>query len=56
MHILKLDSRPHPGVVAAEAAVMTLARAVGLTTVDIGLDNLGGIDCIIVERLRVAGL
>ncbi|MCP4384701.1 MAG: type II toxin-antitoxin system HipA family toxin [Hyphomicrobiales bacterium] len=56
-HILKLDSQSHPGVVAAEAAVMTLARAVGLTTVDIELDNIGGIDCIIVERFdrEIAG-
>ncbi len=49
-HILKLDSQAHPGIVAAEAAVMTLARAVGLTTVDIELSRIGGIDCIIVER------
>lgn len=49
-HVLKLDSQAHPGVVAAEAAVMTLARAAGLTSVDIELNRIGGIDCIIVER------
>lgn len=49
-HILKLDSQSHPGVVAAEADAMKLARAVGLTTVDVELQTIGGIDCIIVER------
>jgi len=49
-HILKLDSQSHPGVVGAEAEVMALARAVGLTAIDVELNNIGGIDCIIVER------
>jgi len=49
-HIIKLDSQSHPGVVAAEAAAMKLARAVGLTTVDVELRRVGAIDCIFVER------
>ena len=49
-HILKLDSQSHPGVVTAEVAAMKLAKAVGLTTVDIELSNISDIDCLIVER------
>jgi serine/threonine-protein kinase HipA len=49
-HIVKLDSQSHPGVVAAEADAMLLARHVGLTSVEVQLDVLGGIPCIIVER------
>ena len=49
-HILKLDSQAHPGVVAAEAEAMRLAKALGLTTVDVEVLNIAGIDCIAVER------
>jgi serine/threonine-protein kinase HipA len=49
-HILKLDDRRFPGIVAAEADVMALARAAGLTTVDTTLTTLAGIPCLIVER------
>jgi len=49
-HILKLDSRAHPGVVRAESDVMRLAKAVGLTTVDVELVQIGAIECIIVQR------
>jgi len=49
-HILKLDSRSHVGVVAAEADGIALARAAGLTDIDVQLDSFGGIDCIIVSR------
>ncbi len=49
-HIVKLDSQSHPGVVAAEAEVMGLAKAVGLTTVEVERMTIGGIECIAVER------
>jgi serine/threonine-protein kinase HipA len=49
-HIVKLDSQAHPGVVAAEASAMRLARHVGLTTVATELAVIGGIVCLIVER------
>ncbi len=49
-HILKLDSQAHPGVVRAEAEVMLLAKAVGLTSVDVEVVAIGAIDCLIVER------
>lgn len=49
-HILKLDSRTHTGIVAAEAECMALARAVELTTVGTSLETIADIDCLIVER------
>lgn len=49
-HILKLDDRRFPGVVAAEADGMALARAAGLTNVDTTLTDYGGTPCLIVER------
>jgi serine/threonine-protein kinase HipA len=49
-HILKVEDRRFPGLVAAEAAAMRLARRVGLTTVDVDVVTVAGIDCIIVER------
>lgn len=55
-HILKVEDRRFPGLVAAEAAAMRLARRVGLTTVDVDVVTVTGIDCIIVERYdRVIG-
>jgi serine/threonine-protein kinase HipA len=49
-HILKLDDRRFPGVVAAEADGMALARAAGLTSVATTLTTYAGIACLIVER------
>lgn len=49
-HILKVEDRRFPGLVAAEAAAMRLARRVGLTTADVEVVNVSGIDCIVVER------
>lgn len=49
-HILKLDTQAHPGVVAAEAEAMQLAKAVGLTSVHVEVERISNIDCIIVER------
>lgn len=55
-HILKVEDRRHPGLVNAEAAAMQLARRIGLTTVDVEIVTVAGIDCIIVERYdRVIG-
>ena len=49
-HILKVEDRRYPGLVTAEAAAMRLARRVGLTTVDVEVIAVAGIDCIVVER------
>lgn len=49
-HILKLDDRRFPGLVAAEADAMALARAAGLTSVGTTLTTYAGIPCLIVER------
>ena len=49
-HILKAEDRRYPGLVTMEHAAMTLARLLGLTTVETEIINLGGIDCIIVSR------
>ena len=49
-HILKVEDRRFPGLVTAEAAAMRLARHVGLTSVDVDVITVAGIDCIVVER------
>lgn len=49
-HILKVEDRRFPGLVTMEAACMRLARAVGLTTVDVTLETIAGLPCIIVPR------
>lgn len=49
-HIVKLDDRRFPGIVAAEADAMALARAVGLTTVSTALASFADVRCLIVER------
>lgn len=49
-HILKVEDRRYPGLVTAEAAAMRLARRVGLTSVDVDVITVAGIDCIVVER------
>lgn len=49
-HILKVEDRRFPGLVAAEAAAMRLARRIGLTTVDVDIITVAGTECIIVER------
>jgi serine/threonine-protein kinase HipA len=55
-HILKLDDRLRPGLVDAEAECLKLARALGLTDVDIRLETLGESRCLIVSRFdRAAG-
>lgn len=55
-HILKLDDARHEGLVDAEAACLRLARAVGLTTVDVVVETIAGRRCLIVSRFdRTAG-
>lgn len=49
-HILKVDDRRSPGLVAMEAACLRLAQAVGLTTVEVTLETIAGLPCIIVSR------
>lgn len=49
-HILKLDDRLRPGLVDAEAECLRMARAVGLTEVDVRLETRGESRCLIVSR------
>lgn len=49
-HILKVEDRRYPGLVEAEAACMRLARAIGLTNVDVAVETFADLPCIIVER------
>ena len=49
-HILKVDSRSHPGLVRAEAHCLSLAHALGLTTIEPELATFGNEDCLIVSR------
>jgi serine/threonine-protein kinase HipA len=49
-HILKLDDIRRPGLVDAEAECLRLARAVGLTNIEIQLETPGESRCLIVSR------
>jgi serine/threonine-protein kinase HipA len=49
-HIVKSEDRRFPGLVTLEAAGMTMARRIGLTSVDVEVVTLGNIDCLIVSR------
>ncbi|MGN6201653.1 MAG: HipA domain-containing protein [Solirubrobacterales bacterium] len=49
-HILKRDDPRYPGLVEAEAHCLLLARAVGLTSIDVELAELGFETCLIVSR------
>lgn len=49
-HILKAEDRRYSGLISAEAACLRLAKAVELTTVDVTVEHLAGIDCLIVSR------
>ena len=49
-HILKLDDQVRPGLVEAEAHCLQLARAAGLTDIDIKLEAIGNFRCLIVTR------
>ncbi|MEX1043333.1 MAG: HipA domain-containing protein [Acidimicrobiia bacterium] len=49
-HILKRDSRTHPGLVAAECASLRLARSVGLSEFDAWLEAVGDEVVLFVER------
>lgn len=49
-HILKVEDRRFPGLATMEAACLRLARAAGLTTVDVTLETIADLPCIIVSR------
>jgi serine/threonine-protein kinase HipA len=49
-HILKREDPRFPGMIAAEADCLALARALSLTTVETETLELGGWNCIIVSR------
>jgi serine/threonine-protein kinase HipA len=49
-HILKRDDLRYPGLVEAEAHCLMLARAAGLTAIDVDLTELASYSCVIVSR------
>jgi serine/threonine-protein kinase HipA len=49
-HILKIEDRRFPGMAAAEAACLQLARELGLTTIECSLETIADIPCLIVSR------
>ena len=49
-HILKPDSFEHPGLIAAEALVMTAAKIAGLDVAEVALESIGGRDVLVVQR------
>lgn len=49
-HILKAEDRRYPGLITMEAGCLRLARAVGLTAVDVTVETFADIDCLIVSR------
>lgn len=49
-HILKVEDRRYQGLVAMEAACLRLAQAVGLTSVEVNLQTIAELPCIIVSR------
>ncbi|WP_370326598.1 HipA domain-containing protein [Euzebya sp.] len=49
-HTLKVEDRRFDGLAAAEAACLSLGRAVGVTTVHAEATTIGGIPVVIVER------
>ncbi len=49
-HVLEVEDRRYPGLVTMEAACLRLARAVGLTSVDVALATIAELPCVIVSR------
>ncbi len=49
-HILKVDDPRRPGLVAAEADCLRIARDLGLTSIEPEIIELGGTTCLIVKR------
>ena len=49
-HILKIGKLGFDGLIGAEADALRLAHAVGLTSIEIQVEEIGGIDCLIVSR------
>lgn len=49
-HILKVDDPLRPGLVRAEAECLTLAREIGLTTIDARIEQIAGVTCLLVSR------
>ena len=55
-HILKVEDRRYPGMAEMEAACLRVASEVGLTAVDVAVEDLGGLPSLIVSRFdRAAG-
>lgn len=49
-HILKVDNPRYPGLIEAEAQCLLLARAAGLSDIEIELETIGETRCLIVSR------
>ena len=56
-HILKVDNPRYPGLIEAEAHCLLLARAAGLSDIEIDLETIGETRCLVVSRFdrEVAG-
>lgn len=49
-HILKVEDRRYPEMAEMEATCLRLAKALGLTTVDVTVETIAGVACLIVSR------
>lgn len=49
-HILKVDNLRYPGLIEAEAQCLLLARAIGLSDMEVDLEMIGENRCLIVSR------
>lgn len=49
-HILKVDNLRYPGLIEAEAHCLLLARAAGLSEIEIEIETIGETRCLIVSR------
>jgi serine/threonine-protein kinase HipA len=49
-HILKVEDRRYPGMAEMEAGCLQLARAIGLTTVEVRVETIADVPCLLVSR------
>jgi serine/threonine-protein kinase HipA len=49
-HILKVEDRRYPGLAEREAACLRVARAIGLTPVEVSVESIADLPCLITSR------
>jgi serine/threonine-protein kinase HipA len=49
-HILKVEDRRYPGMAEREAGCLELAKAIGLTNVNVQVQTIASVPCLIVSR------